>query len=159
MGDVDDRGRREVKGVKGLAKCSGPDSSSQREELPSIQYVEVLEELIPLFFALDHTNYARWVSVHIRDMKSLPSTIKDESEKHSHWVLSETYNKFSAIPFDQAHEQENKTKGCGGAVGLTENLNAFRRWMISGPELGRLLKEFEEDFLPEKTSKASRFCQ
>ena len=113
-------------------------------------YVEVLEELIPLFFALDHTNYARWVSVHIRDMKSLPSTIKDEFEKHSHWVLSKTYNKLSAIPFDQAHEQENKiVKGCGGAVGLTKNPNAFRRWMISGPELGRLLKEFEEDFLPE----------
>ena len=32
-------------------------------------YEEVLEELIPLFFAFDHTNYARRVSVHIRDME------------------------------------------------------------------------------------------
>lgn len=81
------------------------------------------------------------------EMKSLPSTIKDE---HSHYVLSKTFNKFFAIPFDQAHEQENKiVKGCGGAVGLTENPNAFRRGRISGQELGRLLKEFEVDFLPE----------
>ena len=28
-------------------------------------YVETLEALVPWFFALDHTNYARWVPVHI----------------------------------------------------------------------------------------------
>ncbi|KAJ8353418.1 hypothetical protein SKAU_G00209850 [Synaphobranchus kaupii] len=113
-------------------------------------YVEVLEVLAPLFFALDHVNYSRWMPVHIRDMKSLPNTIKDEFENNSHWVLSKTYNKFSAIPFDQAHEQENKNvKGSGGAVGLTENPNAFRRWMLSGPEMARLLKEFEEEYLQE----------
>ena len=32
-------------------------------------YVEVLENLTPLFFTLDHVNYARWLPVHIRDMK------------------------------------------------------------------------------------------
>ena len=79
--------------------------------------------------------------VHIRDMKSLPDTVKDEFKKHSHWVLSKTCNKFSAIPFDQAPEQENKiVKGCGGVIGLTENPTAFRGWMLSGPEMGRLLK-------------------
>ena len=81
-----------------------------------------MEELTPLFFALDHTNYARWEPVHIRDMKSLPNTVKDEFEKCSHWVLSKTMNKFSAIPFDQAHEQENKI---GGAEGLTVKPVAF----------------------------------
>ena len=71
-------------------------------------YVKVLEELTPLFFALDHVNYSRWMPVHIRDMKSLPATVRDEFEKDGHWVLSKTMNTFSAIPFDQAHEQENK---------------------------------------------------
>lgn len=52
--------------------------------------------------------------VHIKDMKSLSSTIKDELERDSHRV-SKTQNKFSAIPFNQAHEQENKiVKGSGG---------------------------------------------
>ena len=101
-------------------------------------YVEVLEELVPLFFALDHVNYARRLPVHIRDMKCLPSHIKDEFEKKRHWVLSKT-NKFSAIPVDQAHEQENAyIKGSGSCIGLTENPVAFRRWMLSGPELARL---------------------
>ena len=31
----------------------------------------------------------------------------------------------------------------GGAVGLTENPNALRRWMLSGPEMERLINEFE----------------
>ena len=41
-------------------------------------------------------------------MKSLPATVRDEFEKDGHWVLSKTMNTFSAIPFDQANEQENK---------------------------------------------------
>ena len=35
-------------------------------------HVNVLEELALLLFALDHVNYARWLPVHIRDMKSFP---------------------------------------------------------------------------------------
>ena len=90
-------------------------------------YVEALEDLVPLFFALDHVNYARWTPIHIRDMKSLPLSIAREFQRQGHWVLSKTGNTFSAIRFDQAHEQENKViKSVGGAVGLTENPVAFR---------------------------------
>ena len=38
-------------------------------------YVETLAELLPLMFALDHTHYSRWLSVHVRDMMVL-------SQKH-----------------------------------------------------------------------------
>ena len=73
-----------------------------------VLYVEVVEELVPLFFALDHVNYARWVPVRIKGMRSLPNSIKDEFEKQGHWVLSKTKNKFSTIAFDQVREQETK---------------------------------------------------
>lgn len=90
-------------------------------------YVDVLHHLIPLFFALDHVNYARWLPVHLRDMRSLPDTIKKEFQKNGNWVVAKTRNKFSSMPLDQAHEQENKiVKSAGGAVGLTENPVAFR---------------------------------
>ena len=90
-------------------------------------FVEVLKQLVPLFSALDHTNYARWVPIQIRDMKSLPDSVRCEFQERHHWVLSKTGNKFSLMPLDQAHEQENKmVKGSGGAVGLTENPAAFR---------------------------------
>ena len=34
-------------------------------------------------------------------------------------------------------------KGDGGAVGLTENPSALMRWMIAGPEISRMIEEFE----------------
>jgi len=51
---------------------------------------------------------------------------------------------FSALPIDQAHEQNNALiKGDGGAVGLTENPSALHRWMVAGPEVSRVVEEFE----------------
>ena len=88
--------------------------------------VDVLEQIVPLFFALDHTNYARWVPNHARDMKSLPQSIRHEFQEHHHWVLSKSGNTFSAMLLNQAHEQEKKINGGRGAVGLTENPVAFR---------------------------------
>ena len=32
---------------------------------------------------------------------------------------------------------------------ITENQVAFRRWMLSGPELVRLQKQFEEEYFPD----------
>ncbi len=64
-------------------------------------FVETLEALVPWFFALDHINYARWIPVHIRDMKSLPHSISESF--HKFWVVQKTQNKFSCLPIDQAH--------------------------------------------------------
>ena len=109
-------------------------------------FVETLEALVPWFFALDHINYARWIPIHIRYMKSLPLSIKEQFD--SCWVVQKTSNRLSCMPIDQAHEQNNKlVKGSGGAVGLTENPSAFRTWMVAGPEQARLLVEFEGQFL------------
>jgi len=35
-------------------------------------YVDALTKIVPWFFSLEHTNYARWIPVHLRD-----STLKD----------------------------------------------------------------------------------
>ena len=70
-------------------------------------------------------------------MKSLPDHVRSDLMKI--WVISKTHNKFSSMPIDQVHEQNNKlVKGSGGAIGLTENPVAFRRWMVAGPEQARL---------------------
>ncbi len=68
-------------------------------------YLDALEALVPWFFALDHINYARWIPVHIRDMKFLPDSIQDEFQRF--WAVQKTSNVFSSIPIDQAHEQNN----------------------------------------------------
>ena len=69
------------------------------------------------------------------------------------WVVQKTCRRFSALPFDQTHEQENaKVKGNVGVVGLTENPSALQRWMVAGPQMARLLTEFESTFLLEDDS-------
>ena len=40
-------------------------------EADFLLYIESLSKIVPWFFALDRTNYSRWVPIHIRDMISL----------------------------------------------------------------------------------------
>ncbi|CAG2234248.1 unnamed protein product [Mytilus edulis] len=42
-------------------------------------YIEALSKIIPWFFALDHTNYSRWLPIRLRDMLQLP---KKNPETH-----------------------------------------------------------------------------
>ena len=99
-------------------------------------FVESLKAIVIWFFALDHQNYARCISMHIHDPQSLPSSV--------HWE----FRKLSSMPIDQTHEQNNElVKGSGWAVGLTENPSVFRKWMIARPEQARFLKEFEQEFI------------
>jgi len=45
-------------------------------------YVEALESLAPWSFALDHTNYAMWLPIHIRDMNCLPRPVQESFRKY-----------------------------------------------------------------------------
>ena len=36
------------------------------------------------------------------------------------------------------------SRAMGGAVGLTDNPSALRRWMVAGPEVARVIGEFEK---------------
>ena len=48
------------------------------------------------------------------------------------------------MAIDQAHEQNNAAiKGDGGAIGLTEDPGALRRWMVAGPEVSHLVCAYE----------------
>ncbi len=58
--------------------------------------------------------------------------------------MQKSARQFSAIALDHNHEQLNQLiKGDGGAIGLTENPGALLRWMVAGPELARVINEFD----------------
>ena len=108
--------------------------------------VDVVYEMPAWFFALNHTNYAQWLSIHVRDMLDLGEKAPG---------VAEADVRFSAIVIDQAHEQNNAmVKGEGGAADLTENPSALRWWMLS--EMARLVNEFYTCAAPEINPK-SRF--
>ena len=93
-------------------------------------YLDALTEFVSWFHALDHTNYAHWIPVHLRDMAQLsmknPDVAKEFNE--GNFTVRKINRVFSAIAIDHAHEQNNAhIKGDGGAVGLTDNPSALRR--------------------------------
>ena len=109
-------------------------------------YVDCLTKLAPWCFALDHTNYARWLPVHVRDMASLGETHPDVATEFGDgkFTVQKTCRVFSSIAIDQAHEQNNAiVKGDGGAVGLMQSPESLRRWCVAGPEMARMISEFE----------------
>ena len=105
-----------------------------------IMYLDALTELVPWFHALDHTHYARWIPVHLKDMAELITKHPDVARKFSegHFTVHKTQMVFSSIPIDQAHEQNNACiKGDGGAIGLTDNPSALRPgWLRDQKLLG-----------------------
>ena len=119
-------------------------------------YIQMLGKLVPWFFSMGHTHYVRWVPVHIWDMLLLQERYADVHRELmiGKFVITKTLNLFSKMAIDQAHEQENeKVKGEGGAVDITEVPAALLRWMVAGPEVARVVHEFmahQEDILNGK---------
>ena len=109
-------------------------------------YRQALSALIPFFFAHNNVNYARWLPIHLRDMVSLEQTHPQVFHEFQlgKFVVHKTHREFSGLAIDQAHEQANAfVKGDGGAIGLTEDPSALRRWMVSGPEVSQLVNQYE----------------
>ncbi len=73
-------------------------------------YVQVCDELCAWFFVLDHSNYARWLPIHVRDMVELPVKHPELYTEYlkGHFVVQKSAHKFSLIAKDQSHEQSNK---------------------------------------------------
>ena len=121
-------------------------------------YLDALTELTPRFHAREHVNYARWIPVHLRDMAELSTKHPEVAKQFNdgNFTITKTNRVFSAIRIDQAHEQSNVfIKGDGGAVGLTDNPDAFRRWMVAGPDVAMVIEEFhnEQQHLAGKANK------
>ena len=119
-------------------------------------YIQILKSVMKYIFALNHYNYARWLSIHVDDLMKLEIICPDIYEEFcsGNFVVRKTTNPFSAIALDQAHEQNNATiKGVGGAIGLLSKDKDFalRRWEVAGPEVCRLLEEYEKlyDLTPD----------
>ena len=79
-------------------------------------------------FALDHTHYARWFPVHIRDTVQLHDTRRDVYDQfvQCHFSAQKSTQVLFSIALEQNHEQLNQlNEGDGGAAGITEHPGAL----------------------------------
>ena len=101
--------------------------------------ITTLRKLVPLFFALDHHNYARWLPIHIRELDVLPDSIQVELAQ-GYWTITRSNRRFSSIPIDHAHEQANNgVKRVGGMISLTENPGMLEDWIMTVESLRNVL--------------------
>ncbi|KAK3921529.1 Chromosome-associated kinesin KIF4 [Frankliniella fusca] len=110
-------------------------------------FVECIAAMLPWFFSSGHHLYARWLTVHALDLLSLEKTSPEVFRRFSNgaFVVRKTTNPFSCLGVDHAHEQNNAdVKSKGGAIGVTQDPSALRRWTLAGPEVTRLVTEFEQ---------------
>lgn len=62
-------------------------------------YIDALTKIVPWFFALGHTHYARWIPVHLRDMVALKVAHPDVHKNflEGKFTVKKTTHSFSAI--------------------------------------------------------------
>ena len=99
-------------------------------------HLECIKEMLPWFFAYDHTNYARYLPVYLAQMMLLPETHPEARAlllNGDFGVQRATSHGFSQIPVDQTIEQtlNRSTKTKGGIVGFSLRKGAVQRWMIT----------------------------
>lgn len=91
--------------------------------------------MTPYFFAMDRSNYARWLPVYLTDMRKLPDTharVHEEFIRGNHPV-SHSAKPFSEVWTDMALEQSINldSKKQGGITGITHKPGALERWFLT----------------------------
>ena len=96
-----------------------------------MMYLDALTELVLWFHALDHTHYARWIPVHLKDMAELTTKHPDVARKfrEGHFTVQKTQRVFSSIPIDQAHEQETSKETVEQLGSLTTLVPYVAGWL------------------------------
>lgn len=91
-------------------------------------------QLLPLLFAANRTNYARYLPVMLLLMNRLPVHVKEAFNDGS-FVAKLSPGIFNEVWMDYTIEAtENKSlKGSGGIIGLTLRGSALARWFYSRP--------------------------
>ena len=103
-------------------------------------FIGCLERFCPIFFAIDHTNYARWISVFVKELKLLKVkdiTLFNEFLSGS-FSVKYSDGQFSGVGYDQAHEMNNKrmkSKSGFGDLFNNEDSNSLRKLEVVAPEI------------------------
>ena len=111
-------------------------------------YIALLCKLITLHFALDHNNYARWLSVHIYDLLALP---QNSPQLHKffmdeYFTFQKTDCQILLMGLHQIHKQNNGImKGMGRATSSLNKVDksSLARWGVCIHDLAFIVSGYE----------------
>ena len=110
--------------------------------------VKCLKGVIIWLFLLDHTHYARWMSVFIKDLLNLPSMYENiyQCFAKGYFTVKKSKRKLCSIGIDQAHEHNMELiKIDCGHTGVFHNEHALLKWAVSGPIIGVILRDINSN--------------
>ena len=89
------------------------------------------QSMLPFFMRYNHTHYARWGTIYIREMHNLPEEIEHEFLQ-GNFVVKGAALKFNQVDPNQSQEWLNAVgKKGGGIIGITKTSTALSRWALS----------------------------
>ena len=100
-------------------------------------HLDSFSEMLPWMTIYDHTNYARWDTVYLSEMKGLKKSqpLVYEEFMNGNFVVKRSTSRFNQIPLDQATEWQNKIcKISNGIIGITRNDTARDKFCITWAE-------------------------
>ena len=102
----------------------------------------------------DHCNYARLLPMHVREMMNVrvkhPSLYRQFAD--GFFTIAKTQNPFSINGFVQKPEQQNQELKMHGATPNLSDECVFTEWVVAGPEIARVITEFEAGMLTRKNA-------
>ena len=112
-------------------------------------HLSTVRLMMPMFFAYDRVNYARYLPAYWLEMVNLPVThpsCHNDLSVKGQWTLQrQSVHGFASIACDQAIEQtcnrDSKTKG--GWTGITQNRAAVYCWILSQNERAAITRQCE----------------
>ena len=118
-------------------------------------HMHSVNEMIPLFFAAGHQNYARYGLYYIRSMEAMPSEVRKHFIKGEH-TMHHTAGLANGIWSDMAIETTYMRYGHGrsGIIGLTLKPESLKTWSYSLHTCNRVISDLDdmrEDDIPSQT--------
>ena len=97
-------------------------------------HLSAIQRALPLVFAVDRTNYKRWLLLYFEDCLSLPIKypLIYESFLDGEFVVKFSKRSASAVPVDQALESKHNkpAKSASGIIGITHKKKAVCKWNL-----------------------------
>ena len=134
---------------------------SIRKGNPSL-YVQLLRAVVKWFLPFDHHNYSRRITTHFFDLISLLIIHPDVYHQMTQgsFIFAKSELSFPSMALHQVHEQNNKIiKAQEGVSGLSnlEDESVLIWWEICGPEVWRILCQFEKEMKDDDPSSYNQY--
>ena len=95
-------------------------------------HLEAVEEMMPLFFAAQHVNYAQYGLYYLRSMQAMPDDVQEHFIRGQH-TMHHTEGIFNGMWSDMAIETTFMRYGHsrGGIIGITLRPDSVKTWAYS----------------------------